>query len=824
MQVILQKKIGFCSGVERAVRLAREAQNRYGKVFTLGKLIHNERTVSALEKEGIIPVEGPECLKNGSTVVIRSHGVAEDVYEALKKKNINIIDATCPSVRAIRNKIVEKAAQGYFIIIVGRAGHPEVEGLKGWAAASQIVSEGGKIILPEGHDKIFVVSQTTGDPEAYARIASRIEEEAAKGEKTVEIFNSICYTTIVNRAEAESVSAAADAVLAIGDRDSSNTLELFATASSINKNTYLISNVSDLKAVQNIKRIAKLGIIAGASAPKELIMEVINIMDQENKVDAILDGVAPEEAKASEAPSAPAKEEAPAKAPEVKKPPVNPMEAALRHFTGGKIREGRKVTATIISVDDAGINVSVENTGKNDAGFISKEEAEISGEFIKENYPVGSKIEAVVIPGDGKIKGLNLSKKQCDEIKIEDEAVKKILEGEEFSLTIKEAIKGGLLGRLGSYTIFVPASQIRMGYVKNLEDYVGKKLRLRMLPPREEDYAPAPKAPAVEPEVPESPAAAEQEVPVAESGSENPAPVEEQAVLAAPAEAPRPPRKPNPKRIVASQRVILEEEKSAREEAFWEVMQVNNIIKGKVKRFTPFGAFVSIMNFDCLAHISDLSWTKINDPSEVLELGKSYDFVVIKVDRENGKVSLGYKQLQKKPYEIAAEKYHVGDVIKGKVERIKDFGAFVEIEPGIDGLVHVSEISYKWVASAAEALKVGDEIEAKIIGFENNKITLSIKALLTPPDPAELAAEEEKNKPRPSRFAKKFTDIPLRDKAGDKKDKKPRRDKPEEGGEPREYVSAQKTGATFADLFKDIDINKFEENEEAEKSDTEEKE
>ena len=191
-------------------------------------------------------------------------------------------------------------------------------------------------------------------------------------------------------------------------------------------------------------------------------------------------------------------------------------------------------------------------------------------------------------------------------------------------------------------------------------------------------------------------------------------------------------------------------------------MQVNNIVEGKVKRFAKkddkyFGIFVSIMNKDCLLHISDLSWTKVEDPSTVLELNKKYEFVVLKADRDSDKVSLGYKQLQKQPYEIAAEKYHVGDVVKGKVERIKEFGAFISIEPGIDGLVHVSEICHKWISNANEALKVGDEVQAKIITFEKNKITLSIKALIEAPVVEEVVAEENKEEKasRTDRFNKR---------------------------------------------------------------------
>ena len=122
-----------------------------------------------------------------------------------------------------------------------------------------------------------------------------------------------------------------------------------------------------------------------------------------------------------------------------------------------------------------------------------------------------------------------------------------------------------------------------------------------------------------------------------------------------------------------------------------------------------------------MAHISDLSWTNVKNPADVLELDKEYDFVVLKIDRENKKVSIGYKQLQPKPWDSVPEKYAVGDVITGKVVRIAPFGAFVEVEKGIDGLVHVSQITHEWLEDATTALKVGQEVQAKITNIDLNK-------------------------------------------------------------------------------------------------------
>ena len=762
MQINVQEGAGFCAGVQRAINLAENAALRHSTVYTLGALIHNKRVVDNLKEKGIVPVENIEDIPNYSIVVIRSHGVTSSVYDALKEKGCEIVDATCPSVKIIHDKVRKMDEKGYKIIIIGDANHPEIKGICGYCKEPLIFACEEEVFIPENHDKFFVVVQTTFDAKSYAFIENKMQFICRNLKKTVEFFNSICYTTNIRQNGAEEVAKKSDVVFVIGDKDSSNTNKLCDIAKKYCQNVYLISDVTDLKSVTNTN-ITMPGILAGASTPKELIMEVINIMEQQNNT---VDVVVTDEVKTAVAEKA-----------EAKKEPMTMEEALKSNKYGFKAyRAGMKVKARIVSIELAGVSVAVEGLGKNDSGFIDKSEMELDGSYEMNKYSVGDVIDAIIIEKtDAKMKSLNLSKKAFDEIKVADEAVKTILEGEEFSLACTQAIKGGLLGKIGTYTIFVPASQIRIGYVKNLEDYVGKKLRLRMLPAKEEAQ---------------------------EEGED------------------KPKHRPNPKRIVASQRIILEEEKQEREDSFWEVMQVNNIMKGKVKRFgytkdgKPFGAFVSIMNFDCLAHISDLSWTKITDPAEVIEIGKTYDFVVLSADREKNKVSLGYKQLQKKPYEIAAEKYPVGTVIKGKVERIQKFGAFVTIEPGIDGLVHVSEIAHKWIEDANDALKVGDEVEAKIISFDDTKITLSMKALIEAPAVEEVQeeaapAEGEEKASRTAKFNKRAAQAT---EAG--KEKKERKGKRvEDDDEPHEYISSSSMGAKFAALFKDVDLNKFDNNE-----------
>ena len=777
--VKIGRHIGFCRNVERAIDIARNARAASnGKIYTLGWLTNNAEVVGKLKSEGIVPVTDVTELTAGDILVVSAHGAAPGVYEYADAEGITLIDATCPNILAIHDKVARYSSEGYRVIIAGDPGHREVIGTAGYAEDCKVISgpEEAEAAV-SGADKCLLVAQTTFDYDKFGEITRKIEKLASKSSQMLVILNSICYTTIERQAEAKEIASMSDNVFVIGDEHSSNVMKLYDIAKRhAKRGAYLIESVADVKSLAD-KRITKPGILAGASTPKELIMEVIYTMDQNNNTVDNVETVVKTEPVAEATAETTAEEKAVVTAaPKAKKAPaeITSMEDALNSgYAPRTYHENMRVKATIESIEPTGVSVSLSLSGKNDAGFIAADEMELDGSYDMSKYAVGDTLEAIIIPkGDSKSKTINLSKKKYDEILVADEAVKSILAGEEFSLTVSSAIKGGLLGKLGSYTIFVPASQIRIGYVKNLEEYVGKKLRLRILPPKEETVA---------------------------EGEE-----------AAPA------RRSNPKRIVASQRIILEEERAAREDAFWEAMQVNNIIKGKVKRFAMkdgkyFGVFVSIMNKDCLLHISDLSWSKVDDPATVLEINKSYEFVVLKADRENDKVSLGYKQLQKQPYELAAEKYHVGDVIKGKVERIKDFGAFISIEPGIDGLVHVSEICHKWISHASEVLKVGDEVEAKIISFEKNKITLSIKALQDAPVAEAVADEEGEEKPsRTARFNKRAA------AADDSfKEKKERRSRQAaEDDEPHEYVTSTSVGATMADLFKSIDLKKFDKGDE----------
>ncbi|MDE6550508.1 MAG: 4-hydroxy-3-methylbut-2-enyl diphosphate reductase [Clostridia bacterium] len=755
MEITIAPSAGFCFGVSNAVGIAEKLGN---KACVLGKLIHNASVLDRLALLGVITVDNVADCPKDKTLVIRSHGVSKSVYEEIDRLGLDYCDATCPFVAKIHKIIENNSALGNKIVIIGDKGHPEVVGSAGWACDKSIIvsrEEDAEAFEVSDCLNYCVVVQTTFDAELYNKIIKIIKRRC----KSVVINRTICYTTTERQKQTAQLAKQCDAVLVLGSAESSNTSKLYGIAKQICPATYLVENIDGLPSVA--KNITRLGITAGASTPKGLIEEVKLLMSETQETKAVIEDVTAEQtANVSEAVDSKG-----AQAP--KKQSFAEMLADSKKSAEVKLNKLFR-NCTVISANEDGIYISFG--GKKD-GFIDKKDAEIDGvEYDPANYKYGDKLDAIVIENNNKSQksGIAFSKKLVDIRRKEQEECEKIVRGSEFKVTVGEAVKGGLTAKLGPYTVFIPASQIKMGYVNDLDKYVGKQLRLRMIQPKKKAGE----------EVEEQTCAETSEIKI--SG----------------------------KRIVASQRVILEEERARKEEELWQFMEVGKIVSGKVKRFAEFGAFVSVHGFDCLAHISDLSYYKIERPEEVLEKDKTYDFVILRADRESGKVSLGYKQLQKKPYEIAAEKFPVGSVITGPVRSVFNYGAFILIDRDVDGLLPVAEIAHTYTKDATNVYKVGDEVTAQIIKFDDSKITLSVKALTPAAVEEEVQISEEDYKEakekRVARNAAKFDRSSASTGAAPKK-KKTVRENAE--ADSVSSWSSDASGATFGDLFKGLNLD-----------------
>lgn len=670
MKVLLPKELGFCNGVSTAINKALSVK---GDAYCLGQLVHNATVSQSLAQKGIKTVDSIEQVPDGSTLIIRAHGAPKKVYDEAQIRNIKIVDATCPSVRAIQQKAMRYHALGYQIVLVGYARHPEIVGINGWCENTAIIFDGKSKLSLQGVEKALIMFQTTFDTRYFEKSLQNILTDSVK---TLEIFNTICYTTSQRQYYAQILSAQCDLAIVVGDANSSNTKRLYEIAS---QNCRTILTDGDCEGI-DLSNCKNACIISGASTPTGLIKGVLKVMS-ENAKDTVVETVASDEVVVESTSAEVVTEEK-----VMDKNEALLAKAVSEMKEGHRYKLGQKVKCRVVLASDDGVYVSIPSSKKE--GFIPNEELAMDGDYlaVKQALKVDDMLDCAVISVE---KGITLSKKVIDERYKDDALVEGIKQGNEFQAVMTRVGKECLTGKLGSYTVIVHASQIRIGYVKNLNDYVGKTLRLVV------------------------------------SGAD---------------------KVDDHKRVIfASQKAILLAEKKAKEDEFWNNIDVGEIVDGKVLRFAPFGAFVDVRGFDCLAHTSDLSWERIASPAEVLEIGQTYEFVVLALDREKNRVSLGYRQLQPQPWELAAEKFNVGAKVVGKVARIMPFGAFVELDKHIDGLLHVSNVSWEWLDDINNALKVGDEIEVEVLEFdgENKRITLSRKSLLPRPEQAVANKEEE---------------------------------------------------------------------------------
>ena len=276
MEVKLAKSAGFCFGVKRAVDKVYEQIETGKKIYTYGPIIHNEEVVKDLASKGVCVIENEEELRNlkEGTVIIRSHGVAKDIYRIIEENGLEYEDATCPFVKRIHSIVEKESAEGKQIIIIGNEGHPEVEGIRGWASTPAIVVESheqAEEITIESDKKVCIVSQTTFN---YRKFQELVEIFTKKG-YDISIANTICNATEVRQKEAREIADEADVMIVIGGAHSSNSRKLYEICAKECESTHFIQTLEDLH-LDLPKSVELVGITAGASTPNKIIEEVQN--------------------------------------------------------------------------------------------------------------------------------------------------------------------------------------------------------------------------------------------------------------------------------------------------------------------------------------------------------------------------------------------------------------------------------------------------------------------------------------------------------------------------------------------------------------------
>ncbi|MBS6396589.1 MAG: 4-hydroxy-3-methylbut-2-enyl diphosphate reductase [Clostridiales bacterium] len=275
MQIKTAKSAGFCFGVQRAVDTVYEqVEKGVRPIYTYGPIIHNEVVVQDLEEKGVQVLNGRkdlEALTEG-TVIIRSHGVGKDIYDLIREKGLQCVDATCPFVKKIHRIAEKESAAGRQIIIIGNDRHPEVEGIKGWCHTPAYVIESAEqaeqFELAESVP-VCIVSQTTFNYNKFKDLVEILDKK--RYDRLV--VNTICNATEERQTEARQIAGEADAMIVIGGSHSSNTQKLFEICRKECKNTYYIQTVDDLN-LEVLRSTGLVGITAGASTPKKIIEEV----------------------------------------------------------------------------------------------------------------------------------------------------------------------------------------------------------------------------------------------------------------------------------------------------------------------------------------------------------------------------------------------------------------------------------------------------------------------------------------------------------------------------------------------------------------------
>lgn len=341
---------------------------------------------------------------------------------------------------------------------------------------------------------------------------------------------------------------------------------------------------------------------------------------------------------------------------------MNEIDKSMERIESGDILKGK-----VISVNET---EALVNIGFISDGILSKEEVSFEEVEITSILKPNDEIDVYVLKVNDGEGNVLLSKKRADSILVWDEFEAYIKENKSFEVKVKEVVKGGVVGYYKGLRWFIPASQISIAYVENLNEFIGKELTVKVI---ELDK--------------------------------------------------------DKNKIVLSSKIVQKEEEAIKKEKVLNTLKKGEKREGIVKRLTKFGAFVDLGGVDGLIRLGDLSWKRVNHPSEVVSEGDNVEVYVLDFDKKEGKISLGLKDVNKNPWNEVNDKFKIDSIVEGKIVKILDFGAFVQIDNGVEGLVHISQISEDRISKPSDVLNLGDTVKVKILDInkENQKMSLSIK-------------------------------------------------------------------------------------------------
>ncbi len=635
MNVYIAEACGFCYGVRRAVDMAAKAKKG---TKTLGPIIHNPQVVARLAAQGVAPAGSLADMADGSTVLIRSHGVGPQVYEEAARRGMKVIDATCPHVKKAQQdakKIVEEEKS---LVIIGEKSHPEVISISQWGANRAIIidRESEAECLPF-FESLGVVVQTTFSQEQFNRITAILKQKT----NCLDVHMTICTATQQRQNAAVALAGRVDAMIVIGGRNSANTGRLAQVCREEGCPTYHIETAAELDTAA-FRGMKNIGITAGASTPDWIIQEVVEIMENlqaegtEVMSEELLDKYDYEE---------------------------NP-------------KKGDVVKGTVISVNDDAAYVSIGT--KAEAILPKKEMAVPAPEKASDFVKVGDELTVEIVNNIKEEGAIVVSLVKMK--KVEDwKEVRDAFENDELVECVgKETNKAGLVVSIKSLRGFIPLSQGDVKFVKSLDYLVGETFKVKVIDIDE-----------------------------------------------------------HKNRLVLSRKAVLEAEREQQREEALKHIEEGAVLEGTVVKIMPYGAFIDLGGVEGLLHISDISWKRVSSVDAVLQAGEKLEVLVQKFDQERNRISLSLKALQKNPWIAAIEKFEVGDVVKGEVKKLLPFGAILAIDPELQGLLHVSELTDKRGAVVKDLVNIGDIMNVKIIAIDTDKKKISLSVLAIQKDEEE---------------------------------------------------------------------------------------
>lgn len=685
-KIILAETAGFCFGVDRAVNLVYSLVNDGKKVCTLGPIIHNAQLVGDLEQRGVKIIDSIDECPDGYTVVVRTHGVEKSVIDDIENKNIDYVDATCPFVKKI-HRIVKKFDSSVPVLVAGDVNHPEVIGIRSYC-------NGKSFVFKNDEELRKILQNDYIDKNEKIICVSQTTFSLEEWKKCEKIIKKVCtnceiFDTICN-ATADRQNEAYEIskksdAMIVIGGRHSSNTCKLRDVSSAHCRSFLIETADELKSI-DLSPYNVIGVTAGASTPSVIIKEVLKSMSEEIKE---------KEVETTSAVTEEVVETAETADKAVKEPAVKASadgEASFEELLNESFKENENskvVTGTVVSITPTEVYVDVP--GRKQTGVVAFND--LSAEPIdkcEDVVSVGDEIDLVIMKTDDQDGVLKLSKKLVDAQKGWDDIVAakendEILEG-----TVTQIIRGGVLVTTKGTRVFVPASLSGVPRNQELDSIKGQTVRFKII-----DINPA------------------------------------------------------RRRAVGSIKVVADAERKEKQDAVWATLEVGKKMTGTVKSLTSYGAFVDLGGIDGMIHISELSWSRIKHPSEVVKVGDTVEVTIKALDEETRKISLGFKNIEDSPWEIMKRDYPVGSVVDARIVSFATFGAFANILPTVDGLIHISQISWDRIQTPQDVLKIGDVVKAKIIDidYDKKRVSLSIKELLDKPEETipELADDESED-------------------------------------------------------------------------------